>query len=153
MKTEIKKPTVVTIPAGTAAMLRQMFSAHDGVNMESVIKDLGADSSEDLAAINLGLLLNGYSLKTPEVVYTWDQCRDGKIRYIYMYKKISHSILKDQVFCRRYQFELVTNQETGKSEWKQNTYAPRESCTVASWFEKEQNLPEGIVLPELNERD
>lgn len=152
MKTESQKPTNVIIPAGTASLLKEMFTSHDGVDMSSVINDLDTDDTATLITINLGLLLNGKVLVVPETMYSTSKNRDGAITKVYVYKKTSHSLLKDCVCYKRYKFTYETA-EDGTQAWVQDSWIDDDRCSVNRWFEYDENLPEAITLPELVDKD
>lgn len=152
MKTENQKPTNVTIPAGTAELLKEMFTSHNGVDMTNVINDLNTGDNSTVVTINLGLLLNGKVLNVPETMYSVSKNRDGVVTRIYVYKKTSHSLLKDCVYYKRYQF----NQETAKDGtqvWNQDSWVNHDQCTVCHWFDYDKSLSEDITLPELIDKD
>lgn len=152
MKTENQKPTNVTIPAGTAELLKEMFTSHNGVDMTNVINDLSTNDNNTIVTINLGLLLNGKVLKVPETMYSLSKDRDGNVTRVYIYKKTNHSLLKDRVYYKRYQFNYKTA-EDGTQSWVQDSWVNDDQCSVCRWFDLDKNLPEDIVLPEIVDKD
>jgi len=152
MKTENQKPTNVTIPAGTASLLRDMFTSHNGIDMSAIIDDLDTNDNATVVTINLGLLLNGKVLEVPETMYSAAKNREDVITRIYIYKKTNHSLLKDRVYYRRYQFDYKTI-EDGTQAWTQDSWTNDDQCSVCRWFDYEESLPEGIVLPEITDKD
>lgn len=151
MSTENQKPTNVTIPAGTAELLKEMFTSHNGIDMTNVINDLDTNDNATVVTINLGLLLNGKILNVPETMYSASK-RDGKVTRVYVYKKINHSLLKDRVYYKRYQFDSKIA-EDGTQTWNQDSYVNDDQCSVCHWFEYNENLSEDIVLPEITDKD
>lgn len=152
MKTENQKMTNVTIPAGTAELLKEMFTSHNGVDMSAVINDLDTNDNKTVVTINLGLLLNGKVLEVPETMYSVSKNHDGTVTRIYVYKKKAHSLLKDKVYFKRYQFDYKTV-EDGTEVWKQDSWINDDQCSVCRWFDYEESLPEGIVLPEITDEN
>lgn len=152
MKTENQKMSNVVIPAGTASLLKEMFTSHNGVDMTNVINDLDTCDNATVVTINLGLLLNGKVLEVPETMYSVSKNRDGNVTRVYVYKKTNHSLLKDRVYYKRYQFDSKTA-EDGTQTWNQDSWVNDDQCSVNRWFEYDENLPEDIILPEIVDKD
>ena len=152
MKTENQKLTNVTIPAGTAELLKEMFTSHNGVDMTNVINDLSTNDNNTIVTINLGLLLNGKVLNVPEVMYSVQKNRDGVVTRVCVYKKTSHSLLKDRVYYKRYHFNYETAEDDTQA-WNQDSWVNDDQCSVCHWFDYDENLPEGLTLPEIVEKD
>lgn len=152
MKTENQKLTNVTIPAGTAELLKEMFTSHNGIDMTNVINDLDTSDNATVVTINLGLLLNGKVLKVPEFMYSVSKNCDGNVIRVYVYKKTNHSLLKDSVYYKRYKFNQETV-EDGTQVWIQDSWVDDDQCSVCRWFDFDKNLPEDIVLPEIVDKD
>lgn len=129
---------MVKMPIATVKMLAKMFEGENGMNVSTILDDLGGN--RDLNVINLGLLLKGSKVEVPETTY---YIRDSRIE---VHKLIHASVLKDLVSYRTYIF----NKQEDES-WKQNTYAPYSSCDFESWFNREDKLPENVSLPEIVE--
>lgn len=106
----------IIVPAGTVALLKEMFTSNDGLDLSAIIQDLSVETDEDLVAINLGLLLNNKVLEVPQKVYTFGTNK-GQMNRVYVRVKTGHSLLKDVVNYTYYTFELdfdiYTDEEHG----------------------------------------
>lgn len=120
--------------------------------MSAVINDLDTNDNATVVTINLGLLLNGKVLEVPETMYSTSKNRDGVVTRVYVYKKTAHSLLKDRVYYKRYQFNHETA-EDGTQNWNQDSWVNDDQCSVCHWFDYDKSLPEDIVLPEIVEKD
>ena len=129
--------SMVQMPTATVKVLAKMFTSKQGIDLSKIIADLGGNS--DLTTINLGLLLQGYSLYLPKVKYA------NYTRSIYV-RILEHvSILKDEVTYTERQFDLCDE------GWKARTYSSKGCSTIQNWFEMAEELPEGVVLPEIKD--
>ena len=148
----MKKVKNIIVPAGTVALLKEMFVSNQGIDLSAVIQDLSVETGEDLVAINLGLLLNNKVLEVPEKVYTFGTSK-GQVNRVYVRIKTGHSLLKDVVNYTYYTFELHFDDD-GNETWQQSTYVSHHNtCSIASWFDCEEQLPEGLELPGLVDED
>lgn len=129
--------SMVQMPIATVKVLAKMFTSKQGIDLGKIVADLGGNS--DLTTINLGLLLQGYNLELPKVKYA------NYTRSIYV-RTLEHvSILKDEVTYTQQQFDFC---EEG---WKARTYSSQENTSVQAWLEMAEELPEGVVLPEIKD--
>jgi hypothetical protein len=142
----------ITVPAGTVALLKEMFTSNQGVDLSAIIQDLSVETGEDLVAINLGLLMNNKVLEVPQKVYTFSHSK-GQLNRVYVRIKTGHSLLKDVVNYTYYTFELHFDDD-GNESWVQSNYVSHHNtCSIASWFDCEEQLPDGLELPELVDED
>jgi len=139
------RKTNVTLPAGTVELLCEMFTSDNGVDMSNIIDDLAVDTNRGLVAINLGLLLKGKVLQLPNVKYS----TSNHNKYVCVNVLEGNSLLKDIVTYTQYRYDF--NEE--KQCYEKYDYTYREQCSVADWFDKLDELPEGIQLPELVDKD
>ena len=148
----MKKVKNITVPAGTVALLKEMFTDNQGIDLSAVIQDLSVETGEDLVAINLGLLMNNKVLEVPEKVYTFGTNK-GQVNRVYVRVKTGHSLLKDVVNYTYYTFELRFDNECNEA-WVQSEYVSHHNtCSIANWFDCETELPKGLELPELVDKD
>jgi hypothetical protein len=129
-----------------------MFTSNEGPDLSAIIQDLSVETGEDLVAINLGLLLNNKVLEVPQKVYTFGTNK-GQVNRVYVRIKTGHSLLKDVVNYTYYTFELHFDDD-GNESWVQSNYVSHHNtCSIASWFDCEEQLPEGLELPEFIDED
>ena len=137
-----QKSKYVEIPRATLSALKNFFVSENGVDVSPIIQDI-ALGDEDLATINVGLVMNGMSVDLPKTAYgAIYHDHENKVYTFEAYTLEKVSLLRNQVLYSRKEWRI------DNGVWKERDLSSSVS-SIDAWLDctNEQPVPDAELHP------